>query len=83
MPDPIAEELIRVLSKYSRAKTRDAITLATPLENTGIDSLGMAEVMFELEDAFKIVLPDGAGADASRARSVGDLHAMITGLVGR
>lgn len=30
----------------------------TRLEDLGIDSLGMTEVLFELEEAFDIVIPD-------------------------
>lgn len=34
----------------------DSLALDTPFENLGIDSLGMAELMFYIEDEFKIKL---------------------------
>lgn len=35
----------------------EALTLDTPLESLGIDSLGVAELLFNVEDEFAIVLP--------------------------
>ncbi|HEX2544939.1 MAG TPA: acyl carrier protein [Ramlibacter sp.] len=81
MSDHIAEELIRVIRKYGDAGNKGAITLDTPLEETGVDSLGMAEAMFELEDIFKITMPDPAAGEHRQTRRVGDLHAVIAGLV--
>jgi acyl carrier protein len=81
MSDPIAEELLRVIRKYADAGKRDAITLATPLEDTGLDSLGMAEAIFELEDTFKVSIPDAAGGGLVHSRCVRDLHAVLSGLV--
>ena len=81
MSDRIADELVRVIRKYSGAKNKEAITLETPLEATGVDSLGMAEAIFELEDIFQVSLPDPMGGQPSSTRSLGDLHAMIAGLV--
>lgn len=83
MSDRIADELVRVIRKYSGAKNKEAITLETPLEATGVDSLGMAEAIFELEDIFQVSLPDPMGGQSSSTRSLGDLHAMIAGLVAK
>ena len=35
----------------------ESLTLDAPFENLGIDSLGMAELMFYIEDEFKVKLP--------------------------
>lgn len=35
----------------------EALTLDAPLEGLGIDSLGVAELLFNVEDEFKITLP--------------------------
>ena len=35
----------------------EALTLDTPLDSLGIDSLGVAELLFNVEDEFAIVLP--------------------------
>jgi acyl carrier protein len=35
----------------------ESLTLDAPFESLGIDSLGMAELMFYIEDEFKVKLP--------------------------
>jgi acyl carrier protein len=35
----------------------EALALDTPLDSLGIDSLGVAELLFNVEDEFAIVLP--------------------------
>lgn len=35
----------------------EAVTLDSPLESLGIDSLGVAELLFNVEDEFKVTLP--------------------------
>jgi acyl carrier protein len=80
--DYITDELLRVIRKYGDVADKDSITLETPLEATGIDSLGMAEAIFELEDIFKITMPDPAAAgELYHTRSLSDLHGVIASLV--
>ena len=47
----------------------DAVTLDAPLEGLGIDSLGVAELMFTVEDQFRIRL----SPDAVPMTTVGDV----------
>ncbi|MDB5989006.1 MAG: phosphopantetheine-binding protein [Herbaspirillum sp.] len=50
------EQLRAILAKdYQLAP--DAVTLDAPFEALGIDSLGTAELLFNVEDAFKITIP--------------------------
>ncbi|WP_296446171.1 acyl carrier protein [Rhodoferax sp. UBA5149] len=50
------EQLRAILVKdYKLAP--EALTLDAPLEGLGIDSLGVAELLFNVEDEFKIELP--------------------------
>lgn len=35
----------------------DQLTVDAPLEDLGIDSLGVADLLFNVEDEFKIILP--------------------------
>jgi len=37
--------------------TPESLALDTPLEALGMDSLGLAELLFNVEDEFKITLP--------------------------
>jgi acyl carrier protein len=54
------------------AWTRDA-----PLEGLGIDSLGLAELLFNVEDEFKVTLPPESVA----LSTVGDVVCYIDGLI--
>ncbi len=54
-----------------------AVTPDAALESLGIDSLGVAELLFNIEDEFKISVP----AEPVTLASVGDVAAFIDGLV--
>jgi acyl carrier protein len=55
----------------------DALTLDAPLEGLGIDSLGVAELLFNVEDEFKITLPP----QAVTLPTVGDVVRFIDDLM--
>jgi acyl carrier protein len=48
-----------------------------PLEDLGIDSLGVAELMFNIEDEFKIAIP----GEPVVLKTVGDVAGYIDGLI--
>ena len=51
-----------------------AIELSTPLTDLGIDSLGLAELMFDIDDEFKIEISD---EQMVKLNTVGDLIEQI------
>ena len=55
--DPIATRVIAILTKQVRTPPEN-LTLETSLESLGIDSLGMVEVIFGLEEEFNIAIPE-------------------------
>ncbi len=57
--------------------TPETLTLDTPLEALGIDSLGLAELLFNVEDEFGITLP----AQPVPLPTVGDVVAYIDALI--
>jgi acyl carrier protein len=57
MADPVAEKVIATLASVKRIPA-DTITLDTNLQEMGIDSLDVFSLLFELENAFKISIPD-------------------------
>lgn len=70
------ERLRAILAKnYQLAPER--ITLDAPLEALGIDSLGLADLLFNVEDAFHITLP----VEAVELPTIGDVVAFIDGLI--
>ena len=76
MTTPTLERLRAILVKdYQLAP--EAVTAEAALESLGIDSLGVAELLFNIEDEFKVTLP----REPVTLASVGDVVAFIDGLV--
>lgn len=57
--DTIAAKVLEILSKQVR-KNPAQLTLETTLESLGIDSLGMVEIIFGLEEEFNISIPESS-----------------------
>ena len=76
MTPPTLERLRAILVKdYQLAP--EAVTSDAPLEGLGLDSLGVAELLFNIEDEFKLTLP----REPVALVTVGDVVAFIDGLV--
>ena len=72
------ERLGAILSKdYKLAPER--LTRDAPLEGLGIDSLGLVELLWNVEEEFKITL----GSDPVELLSVGDVVGYIDTLVAK
>lgn len=71
--DAVAEKVITTLASVKRIPA-DKITLETNLQDLGIDSLDVFTLLFELENAFKISIPDD---DVRSLRTVNDI---VTGI---
>jgi len=69
MADPVAEKVIATLASVKRIPA-ESITLETNLQEMGIDSLDVFSLLFELENAFKISIPDD---DVRSIRTVNDI----------
>jgi len=69
MPDPVAEKVIATLASVKRIPA-ETITLNTNLQEMGIDSLDVFSLLFELENAFKISIPDD---DVRSIKTVNDI----------
>ena len=69
MTEPLEQQVIGIIAS---AKNRDPadITVATPMEELGLDSLDGMSIIFDLENAFGIEVPEDA---AQRAETVGEL----------
>ena len=70
------ERLSKILVKNYKVDA-ERITLDGPLEGLGIDSLGMAELLFFIEDEFKVHLP----FDPVALPTLGDAVSYIDGLL--
>jgi len=52
-----SEIILEIVSNQATIKATD-IRLTTPLKSLAIDSLGMVEIIFELEEKFDIEIPE-------------------------
>jgi acyl carrier protein len=73
MADEVADKVIAALASVKRIPA-DGIKLDTNLQELGIDSLDVFTLLFELENAFKISIPDD---DVRSLRTVND---VVTGI---
>ncbi|MBK9574654.1 MAG: acyl carrier protein [Rhodoferax sp.] len=55
----------------------EALALTAPLEDLGIDSLGLAELLFNVEDEFHITMP----SEPVELLTLGDVVNFIDGLI--
>jgi acyl carrier protein len=77
MADAVAEKVIATLASVKRIPA-DKITLETNLQDLGIDSLDVFTLLFELENAFKISIPDD---DVRSIRTVNDVVEGVRKLI--
>ena len=70
-------EPLRQLLAQDYKLAPDALTLDAPLAALGIDSLGVAELLFNIEDRFQITLP----AQPVALDTLGDVVRYIDALV--
>jgi acyl carrier protein len=73
MSDVVTEKVIAMLASVKRMPA-DKITLETNLQELGIDSLDVFSLLFELENTFKVSIPDD---DVRSIRTVNDI---VTGV---
>ena len=78
MSDPVAEKVIATLASVKRVPTEN-IKLDTNLQEMGIDSLDVFTLLFELENAFKISIPDD---DVRSIKTVKDVVDGVKKLLG-
>ncbi|HEX3058786.1 MAG TPA: phosphopantetheine-binding protein [Usitatibacter sp.] len=53
---------------------------AATLESLDIDSLRLIEIVFAVEDEFKVTMPQDQGEIRDRVKTLGDLADLIEGL---
>ncbi len=69
MADAVAEKVIATLASVKRVPAEN-IHIDTNLQEMGIDSLDVFTLLFELENAFKISIPDD---DVRSIKTVNDI----------
>ena len=83
MTQEIAQQIIQIIAKQALLDPND-IALETPLAELGIDSLGMVEAIFAIEEAFDISVPFNANEPAAGQfdlSTAGSIARAVTKLV--
>jgi acyl carrier protein len=75
----VAAEIMQIIgSKTSNG--HDAVALTDQLDELGLDSLGVVELTFAIEEKFDVEIPFNANFDI-KAKTVADLVSTVEGLV--
>lgn len=83
MPKSTETQIIDIIADQS-GKDAGQITRATTTDELGLDSLGMVEIIFSLEESFDISIPFNAnenGTAGIEMASVGDIIASVESLI--
>ncbi len=83
MAEDVRDKVIRILAEQAVLDPADVRPDMT-LEDLGIDSLGLVEAVFAIEEAFDIQVPFNANAPAESAfdiSTVGSIVRAVEGLV--
>ena len=56
MADPVAETVLRIMAEQARVPV-ETLRLADTPTGIGLDSLGLVEMIFAIEEAFDITVP--------------------------
>jgi acyl carrier protein len=73
MPDQIAEKVMSIIASVKRIP-RSAVSIESSFEQLAIDSLDGINILYELEGAFSVSIPD------EQARSIHTVKQMVDGV---
>jgi len=74
-------DVLRDILRADFGATADKLQPETQLDDLGIDSLAVIEVMFALEDKFGITVPTEPAALQGQSKTLGDLAAYVDKLI--
>jgi acyl carrier protein len=77
----IASQVIHIIAEQALLEPTDVTTDST-LEDLGIDSLGLVESIFAIEEAFDITVPFNANAPTESEFDISSVGAIITAVDG-
>ncbi len=78
--DQTAAKIIEILKKHMK-EPRDDITLETAMADLKIESVDLALIIFEIEDAFGIEIPYNANEETSAFATVGAVVDKVKSLM--
>ena len=83
MVDAVTKTVVRIIAEQARIAA-DTVSLAATPEDLGLDSLGLVEMVFAIEEAFDIQVPfntNTSGPAVFDISTVGSVVAAVQALV--
>ncbi len=71
--DDTAEKIISILKKNMKSQPETEINESTQLADLDIESLDLAVIVFDIEDAFGIEIPFDASENADDFKTIGSI----------
>ncbi|WP_313917235.1 acyl carrier protein [Tahibacter sp.] len=78
----VADTMIKLVARVCAVPPQD-LSPDTMLDEVGVDSLSLSQIMAEMEAAFSIELWDEDIAGLAEARSIGDFVGVLNAALGR
>ena len=78
--DEVATKIVAILKKHMKAPV-ETVALDTPLKDLAIESLDLAMIVFDIEDAFGIEIPYNANEEADTFTTVGAVVDKVRSLM--
>ena len=76
MADALAEKVIRIVAAQARLPV-DAVRLEASPQETGLDSLGLVEMVFAIEEEFDIAVPFNTNATGPQDFDISSIGAVV------
>lgn len=75
----VTDKIIEIIAEQAVLETSD-VTLESTLEDLGIDSLGLVESIFAIEEEFDITVPFNANEPSNRDFDISSVSKIIEGV---
>ncbi|WP_435136482.1 phosphopantetheine-binding protein [Pseudopelagicola sp. nBUS_19] len=75
----VQDKVIQIIAEQAVLETSD-VTLLSTLEDLGIDSLGLVESIFAIEEAFDISIPFNANEPTASDFDISSVTSIIVGI---
>lgn len=75
----VKDKVIEIIAEQAVLETSD-VTLESTLEDLGIDSLGLVESIFAIEEAFDITVPFNANEPSESDFDISSVASIVAGI---
>ena len=81
MTDDVTQKIIEIIAEQAVLET-DQVALDSTLEDLGVDSLGLVEAVFAIEEAFDISIPFNANDPTDSDFDISNVQSIIDAVKG-